>query len=166
MSIRLIVLVFCLVATSAIAQTKPREIDLTIDGVGPGSPLADTIAKFGVAPNKKIENEAARPSCGRPARTLLTMDYPGLHIVLDGDQYAQGFQIAAMTITSKKWTAAGAHIGDSPASTEKRFGKPNSTHVDGDATTYYYSTPEEIGTVEFEFTSGKLAKMSVAEKPC
>ena len=159
-------LVILLASLALGAQTKPREVDLTIDGVGSGSPLADALVKFGVSPKKKIEKEDKEDSCLARAATLLTLDYPGLQVVLLGDEFAQGFEIVEMTITSKKWNASGARIGDSTASVEKRFGKPNSTEVNGDVTTFFYVTLDNLGGVRFEFTKGKLSKMVMAETLC
>ncbi|HKP69567.1 MAG TPA: hypothetical protein VJV05_09805, partial [Pyrinomonadaceae bacterium] len=96
----------------------------------------------------------------------LTLNYPGLEAVLIGDGSAQGFEIVAMTITSKKWNASGVRIGDSQANVEKRFGKPNATHAAGDVTTIEYATLDNLGLVKFEFTKGKLTKMLMAETLC
>jgi hypothetical protein len=159
-------LLVLLLAAAAVPQAKPREVDLTIDGIGSGSPFADALVKFGVASKKKIEKEEAEDSCLGRAATFLTLDYPGLQVVLTGDEFAQGFQIIEMTITSKKWNASGARIGDSPASVEKRFGKPNSIEKEGGATVFFYVTRENLGFVRFEFAKGKLTLMSMKETLC
>ena len=160
-------LLFVLIASSgAISQTKLREVDLTIDGIGSGSPFSDALVKFGISPKKKIEKEEAQDSCLGRAATFLTLDYPGLQVVLLGDEFAQGFEIVEMTITSKKWNAAGARIGDSSDSVEKRFGKPNSIEKQGELTVFFYVTRENLGFVRFEFAKGKLTLMSMKETLC
>ena len=151
----------------AASQTKPREVDLTIDGIGSGSPFSDTLVKFGVPPKKKIEKEEHEEgSCLGRTVTFLTLDYPGLQVILLGDGFAQGFEIVEMTITSKKWNAAGARIGDSSDSVEKRFGKPNSIEKKGEATIFFYVTLDNLGFVRFEFAKGKLILMSMKETLC
>ena len=159
-------LLILLASFTLVAQAKPREVDLTIDGVGSGSPLSDALVKFGVSPKKSIEKQDADKSCTGHAITLLTLDYPGLRVVLLGDGNAQGFEIVEMTISSKKWNASGARIGDSPASVDKRFGKPNSVEQENGRTIYRYVTLDNLGNVIFEFTGGKLSRMRMAETLC
>lgn len=159
-------LLVLLCVSNAVSQTKLREVDLTIDGVGSGSPFADALVKFGVSPKKNIEKLDAEDSCLGRAVTFLTLEYPGLQVVLLGDGYAQGFEIVEMTITSKKWNASGARIGDSSDSVEKRFGKPNSIEKQGEVTVFFYVTLDNLGFVRFEFTKGKLTLMSMKETLC
>ena len=160
-------LLFVLLASSsAISQTKLREVDLTIDGIGSGSPFADALVKFGIASKKNIRKEEAADSCMGRAATFLTLDYPGLQVILLGDEFAQGFEIVEMTITSKRWNASGARIGDSLDSVEKRFGKPNSIEKEGEVTVFFYVTRENLGVVRFEFAKGKLILMSMKETLC
>ena len=100
-----VLLLVLLASSGAISQTKLREVDLTIDGLGSGSPFSDALVKLGVPPKKTIEKEEHEEgSCLGRTVTFLTLDYPGLQVVLIGDEFAQGFEIIEMTITAKKFS--------------------------------------------------------------
>ena len=92
----LALLFILLASSSAISQTKLREVDLTIDGIGSGSPFADALVKFGIASKKNIRKEEAADSCMGRAATFLTLEYPGLQVILLGDEFAQGFEIVGL----------------------------------------------------------------------
>ena len=164
--IELALLLVLLATATAFAQAGLREVDLTIDGIGSGSPYADLLRKFGIPSKQKIEKGEAGHSCTGEAHTMLTVEYTGLQVVLLGDGNAQGFEIVEMDITSKKWNVSGVRIGDSPASVDKRFGKPNSVEQESGQMTYRYVTPDNLGNVIFEFSNGKLSRMRMAETLC
>ena len=163
MRIELAFLLVLLATTTAISQTSSGEIDLTINGIGSGSPYSEVLVQFGVPRKQSIEKSQ---SCSGQAQTIMTMEYPGLKIEVLGDGNAQGFEVISMQLTSKKWQASRAKIGDSQGSVEKRYGKPQTSRIKNGITTYDYPTPGNTGNVRFEFTEGKLTLIAVVETLC
>ena len=94
------------------------------------------------------------------------LEYPGLAVEvleLRGERKAR---VVALTVASSKWSASGIRLHSTPAQLVRRFGRPNSIDREGGKTIYSYVTPGNLGSVFFEFLSGRLVKIKMSETLC
>lgn len=148
------------------AQKELREVDLRVNGVGSGTTYSKVFQKFGKPTRRKIEKTTASLVCSGSAETYLTLFYSGLEISLLGNGAGKGLKVVSIEVRSRKWSASGVSIGQSPKAVFARFGKPNSTAMLSGEAVFYYVTPGNLGGVNFYFRNNKLAKISMTETLC
>jgi len=148
------------------AQTKLREVDLRISGVGSGTSYSAVISKFGRPVSKKSERTSRDLSCTGSDLTDLTLRYSGLEIGLIGDGRGRNLKVVKIVVTSNRWQASGIRVGFAPREIIRRFGEPNSRANRGGRVTYHYVTPGNLGGVSFEFRNGRLVKIVMSETLC
>lgn len=159
-------LLLALVGASAQAQTKLREVDLRINGVGSGSSYQVVLAKLGKPTKRNYQKESAESSCLASDATILILQYPGIKVVLLGDGSGRNLKVVEMRMTGGKWSPSGIALGATAAQVTRRFGEPVSTEREGARSTFFYVTPGNLGGVRFEFTKGRLTLIGMSEALC
>jgi hypothetical protein len=154
-------------ALSVSAQSKTREIDLKINGIGSGASYSAVIGKFGKPRRNKKEKVAASTSCSNEAETYLTLNYSGLIIELLGDGKGRDLTVYSIEITSPKWIiTSGISIGASMEDIKAKFRQPDSESEYLGETTLYYVSKGNTGGVNFEFRNNKLVRVEMKETLC
>ena len=148
------------------AQTKLREVDLRISGVGSGTSYSGVISKFGRPASRKSERTSRELSCTGSDITDLKLQYSGLDVGLIGDGDGRNLKVVEIVVTSSRWQASGIRVGSAPKEIMRRFGEPNSHANRVGRVIYYYVTPGNLGGVNFEFRNGRLAKIVMSETLC
>jgi hypothetical protein len=147
-------------------QTKLREIDLRVSGVGSGTPDSVVAKTFGRPLRIKRENTNANLSCSGEAETYVTRFYPGLEIELIGYGKARQLHVTSIEVTSPKWIASGIRVGASKTDVMSKFGKPYSKEERSCELIFYYVTKGNTGGVNFYLRGNRLVKISMNETLC
>ncbi len=147
-------------------QTKLREVDLRVSGVGSGTPDSVVANVFDRPLRIKKENTTAYLSCSGEAETFLTRFYPGLEIALIGIGKARQLQVYSIEVTSPKWVASGIRIGASMTEVLAKFGKPISKEERAGEMIFVYVTKGNLGSVDFYFRGNRLVRISMSETLC
>jgi len=148
------------------AQTKLREVDLRISGVGSGTSYSGVISKFGRPASRKSERTSRELSCTGSDITDLKLQYSGLDVGLIGDGDGRNLKVVEIVVTSNRWRASGIRVGATPKEIIRRFGEANSRTRRGSRATYGYVTSGNLGVVNFEFLDGRLVKIVMSETLC
>jgi len=159
-----VVLVFS--TLPAFGQTKWREVDLRVNGVGSGTSYSTVVRKLGKPLRSKKERLAADSACSGEAETHLTLFYSGLEITLLGDGKGRDLEVYSMEVTSKKWLASGIGISATANDVLTKFGEPNSKEEKSGETIFYYTTKDNLGGVDFYFRNNRLVRVEMTETLC
>ena len=154
------------VGTSTSGQKRLQEVDLRINGIASGSSYSSIVRKLGKPLSRRTEKSAALNSCSGKDETFVTLKYEGLGIRLLGDGRGRKLSVFSMDVSSEKWLASGARLGDSTYQVRKRFGKPVSQAILSGKLIFYYVTPGNLGGVNFEFKKKKLVRIKMNETLC
>jgi len=154
--------IFLLLFSVSINSQSTLSDGLKVNGVGLGSKYAEVVRKLG-KPTREIINRKMDECIGSRIRTL---SYPGLKIELDDP--GTGYEVYFLEITSAKWQASGATIGDTTTAVQKRFGTHGRT-IENPKTNpqWLYSMPgDNPGGSYFYFRGRKLIKMQSGYEMC
>ena len=166
MKLFLFFILFVFFTFPAFGQTKWREVDLRVNGVGSGTSYATVVRKFGKPLRSKKERLAADNACSGEAETHLTLFYSGLEITLLGNGKGRDLEVYSIELTSKKWLASGIGIGATANDILTKFGEPNSKGEESNETSFSYTTKDNLGGVDFYFRDNKLVRVEMTETLC
>ncbi|HUR99694.1 MAG TPA: hypothetical protein VMZ26_16630 [Pyrinomonadaceae bacterium] len=164
--IAFLIFVSSIVTASTYGQKKLQEVDLKVNGIGSGSSYSAVLAKFGKPTRQTTEETGAALSCMASDEVSRALYYPGLKIELLKTTEMRKFAVVAMTVSSARWSASGVRAGSTLTQVMKRFGKPISIDREAGKTTYFYVTPGNLGSVNFEFSKGRLVSIVMSETLC
>lgn len=148
------------------AQEKSHEIDLSVKGIGSGTPYSTVVRKLGKPLRIKKERFAADSACSGKAETHLTLFYSGLKITLLGDGRGRKPDVYSIEVTAKRWLASGVSVGAKAKKVEAKFGAPSSKADISGETVFYYTMKDNLGGVNFYFRNNKLVRMLMRETLC
>jgi hypothetical protein len=128
--------------------------ELKINNVELGSSFSTIIEKLGKPLQKK---KTGSFPCGDSA--MLTLDYAGLIIRLDGDESGQNFRTASMEVTSPKWSVSGINVGADKREVKDRFKNYLFNEIkESELDVLSYGNLD--GYIGFYFRNDKLVKIS------
>jgi hypothetical protein len=146
------------IQTPVPAQSK--DLDLTINGVGFGMPVADVVQLLG---KPDPDRKAGFDQCaGGYHRDLV---YDGLVIDVLSDARGRGYRITQIELTSPAWTIEpDLRIGDPFSKVREVFGEP--IYPEEENGCFFYGIKDADGFTKFCQQDGKLVRVHIKETLC
>jgi len=152
-----LVLLFLFPATTL--SQAPLDAGLKVNGLALGATREQVISKLG-KPTREIKG--GMDECVGADR--LTLQYPGLEFKLWDDSEKPGkFTVGMFEVTSAKWDASGARVGQASSAVKKMFGTRYTAAKDSQTgeTVWDYAMDDDKGPGNTNFTirNGKVVRI-------
>ncbi|HEY0429191.1 MAG TPA: hypothetical protein VGC76_15530 [Pyrinomonadaceae bacterium] len=126
---------------------------LKVNDIALSESYSDILRQFG----KPLRAKKAG-SFGCSDTVMMTLNYTGLKIELDGDERGKSFTAASMEVTSPKWTISGIRIGADKKDVLAKFSNYSyHTETQNDLEYLYFGNGD--GWINFYFRGDKLVKI-------